>query len=463
MTSTSPKMTNQRHLLIGLLFLHALNTFMDRICISTASNLIMTDLNISAQMMGYIFAIFAVSYALFQIPAGWFADVHGPKKALLYVVGFWSFFTALTGAAWNTISMLVVRFFFGAGEAGAFPGATRAVFNWVPAKERGLANGIFHSGGRVGAALSLFLMPFLIGLVGWRWTFVINGSVGIVWAIVWYVWFRNFPKDHPKVNQAEREYIESGIQDEITVDEKIPFGLIVTSPNMLLAMLQYVASNMTFFISLSWLFPYMKEQWGNGAEMYTPIPLIVGMIAHWTAGGLITYIYDKGYLVLSRKIPAIAGFSLGVIGLLLSIQMADSSPLAFILSFSIAIFGVELTLAPSWTFCMDIGGKKSGIVSGTMNMLGNLGSAASAIIFPYFVANITIPYFAETTGNANSFFVLAGLLNLIAIIAWLFMDPRKPLDTTISKKKIRVRATFMVGSIVLIFILLTIYKLFFLS
>ncbi len=84
-------------------------------------------------MMGYIFAIFAVSYALFQVPAGWFADTYGPKKALLIVVGFWSSFTALTGAAWNTVSMLVIRFFFGAGEAGAFPGATRAVFNWVPA------------------------------------------------------------------------------------------------------------------------------------------------------------------------------------------------------------------------------------------------------------------------------------------------------------------------------------------
>ena len=463
MNSPNHKMTHKRQMLIGLLFLHTINTFMDRICISTASDLIMSDLNISPQMMGYIFAIFAVSYALFQVPAGWFADTYGPKKALLIVVGFWSSFTALTGAAWNTVSMLVIRFFFGAGEAGAFPGATRAVFNWVPAKERGLANGIFHSGGRVGAALSLLLMPILIRLVGWRWTFVFNAAVGFVWAMVWLLWFRDYPKDHPKVNDAERHYIESGIHDDLTVDEKIPFGLIITSPNMLLAMLQYIASNMTFFISLSWLFPYMKSQWGEGAEIYTPIPLILGMIAHWTAGGLITYLYNKGYHVGSRRVPAIIGFSMGVIGLIISTQMADATPLAFILSFSIAIFGVEMTIAPSWTFCMDIGGRKSGAVSGTMNMLGNLGSAASAIIFPYFVANITIPFFAEKTGNANSFFIFAALLNLIAVICWFLMNPRKPLDTSIPKEKIRFRVILLLGSIAVLFVLLMIYKTFFLK
>ncbi|UCD49020.1 MAG: MFS transporter [Phycisphaerales bacterium] len=456
-------MTHRRHLLVGLLFLHAMNTFMDRICISTASDLIMSDLDISQQMMGYVFGVFAVSYALLQVPAGWFADRYGPKKALLIVVGFWSSFTALTGAAWNWVSMLIVRFFFGAGEAGAFPGATRAVFNWVPSKERGLANGIFHSGGRVGAALSLFLMPLLIRVVGWRWTFVINGAIGIVWATVWLVWFRNHPKDHPGVNEAECEYIESGIQDELTVDEKVPFGLIITSPNMVLAMVQYIASNMTFFISLTWLFPYMKSQWGEGAEVYTPIPLILGMIAHWSAGGLVNFLYGKGFHVASRRVPAIMGFSLGVIGLLLSTQMAESTPVAFILSFSMAIFGVEMTIAPSWTFCMDIGGRKTGAVSGTMNMLGNLGSAASAVLFPYFVAHITIPFLAETTGNANSFFVFAAFLNLVAILCWIFMDPRKPIDTSVPKEKVRLRVIFMLGTIAVLFVLLTIYKTFFLK
>ena len=115
---------------------------MDRVCISSAKGDIMRDLQISDQMMGWIFGIFALGYALFQVPSGWFADRFGPRKALTVVVSFWSTFTMLTGAAFNALSMLVLRFIFGVGEAGAFPGATRAFYRWLPVKERGIAQGI---------------------------------------------------------------------------------------------------------------------------------------------------------------------------------------------------------------------------------------------------------------------------------------------------------------------------------
>ena len=122
----------------------------------------------------------------------------------------WSTFTALTGAAWSAVSLLVIRFLFGAGEAGAFPGATRAFYGWLPAKERGFAQGIFHSGARLGAAASLFLMPALIHWIGWRWTFVANGAAGILWGLIWLWWFRDDPAEHRFVNRAELDYIRAG-------------------------------------------------------------------------------------------------------------------------------------------------------------------------------------------------------------------------------------------------------------
>ncbi|MGD8499473.1 MAG: MFS transporter, partial [Phycisphaerales bacterium] len=188
-----------RYWLIVILFFHTVNTYMDRACISSAAGAIQNDLGLEDQMLGYIFGMFAIGYALFQIPSGWLADVLGPRRVLAWVVSLWSIFTMLTGAAFNAFSLVLIRFLFGIGEAGAFPGATRALYNWVPAKERGIAQGLFHSGARVGAAISLFLMPFLIALVGWRLTFVINGIIGIVWVTVWLTWFRNDPKDHPRV------------------------------------------------------------------------------------------------------------------------------------------------------------------------------------------------------------------------------------------------------------------------
>lgn len=434
-------MTHQRYVLITLLFFHTVNTYMDRIVISAAAGEIQRDLGASSQMMGYMFGIFALGYALFQIPAGWFADRFGPRKALTWVVGVWSVFTALSGAAWNAASMLTVRFLFGVGEAGAFPGATRALYSWVPPKERGIAQGIFHSGARVGAAMSLLLMPLLVRAVGWRLTFVINGLIGLVWAAAWLGWFRDDPRRNPRVGAAELAYIEEALaqEEEIAESRRVPLPVVLTSLNMLLAMFQYMASNMTFFISFTWLLPYLVERWGTAAELYAPIPLLIGTFAHWTSGGLVTWLHDRGHPVASRRLPAMFGFALAVVGLVLTTRVAVDSPLPFVLAFSVAVFGVEMTIAPSWSFAMDIGGKSSGVVSASMNMLGNIGSAISAVIFPYFVANVTLPYFAETTGTANSFFVLAAAVNATAVVAWLFMDPQKELDPDVDPARLRMR------------------------
>jgi ACS family glucarate transporter-like MFS transporter len=433
---------------------------MDRACISSAAGAMQKELNIDNIMMGHIFGIFAIGYALFQIPSGWLADVLGPRRVLAWVVSLWSVFTILTGAAFNAVSLLAIRFLFGVGEAGAFPGATRALYNWVPAKERGIAQGLFHSGARVGAAISLFLMPFLILFVGWRVTFVINGIIGVAWVTMWLKWFRNDPKDHSGVNSAELSYIRDGRTAESASSRKVPFAVIVTSGNMLLAMFQYIASNITFFISFTWLQPYMTTQWGPEAGIYAPIPLIFGMFAHWISGALVTFLYGKGYHVGSRRIPAATGFVIGALGLMLTTQAGAAGPLLFVLCFSIAVFGVELTLSPSWSFCMDIGGESSGAVSGAMNMLGNLGSAFSAIVFPRFVAHVTLPYFAETTGTANSFFVFAAVINVLAAVAWLFMNPKKAIAESVSARQARLRLiVFMIVAVLLVGGLLA-YKIF---
>lgn len=419
MLASEVRPTRKRYILIALLFFHTVHTYVDRICISAASGAIKSDLGFSDQMMGYVFGIFAFGYALFQIPAGLLIDHFGPKRGLTWVVVAWSSFTALTGAAWNAVSMLVCRFLFGVGEAGAFPGATKAFYNWIPAKERGLANGIFHSGARFGAAFSLLLLPFLITLVGWRLTFIINGALGLLWVLIWVSWFKDKPRQNSNVSAAELTYIEQGIKENVTTGNKLPLAVILTSPSMLFVMFQYMASNITFFISFTWLLPYLVMQWGKGAEVYAPIPLIFGMFAQWTSGWLMTVIFDKGYPVLSRKIPAIAGFGLAVLGLMLITSMEISSPLTFVIFFSLAVFGVEMTIPPSWSLCMDVGGSNSGTVSATMNMVGNIGSAVSAIIFPFFISHVTIPFFVTSTGTANSFFIFAAIMNLLAIGAWL--------------------------------------------
>ncbi len=448
MNKTVTRKSRQRFVLVTLLFFHSANTYMDRACIATAADSMMKDLAISKEMWGLILGIFAVGYALFQIPSGWIADRFGARKALAIVVSVWSCFTALTGAAANAGQLLVLRFLFGVGEAGAFPGATQAFYRWLPVKERGIAHGINFSGTRLGGALSLVLMPWLISIpwIGWRGMFLINGLIGLVWATVWLLWFRDYPADNPRVNPAERDYIEKGRTEDFKGAVKASFAEVFTSLNMSLAMLQYFASNITFYICLGWLPKYITDQWPNleNAVYYAAVPLIFAAFANWTAGAMVTGLYNKGYHVGSRRWTGITGFSLGILGLLAAIQTDHLSFLAtdnarllwFVGSFGLATFGVDMTLSPSWAFCNDIGGDKSGAVSGAMNMVGNIGGALSLIIFPLVID--------KETGSANTFFTLAISINAVAILCWCFMNPNRVNDRRLSPAAIRARFIAMI-------------------
>ena len=168
------------------MFLLALLLYIDRVCISVAKDSVAMDLDLSDKAMGWVLSIFALGYALLQVPSGMMADRYGPRKMLTAIVGFWSALTALTGAAWNFVSLMVIRFLFGAGEAGAFPGMSRVIYSWMPLKERGLIIGLNFSGSRLGAAFALPLVAWMIESFGWRTAFMILGGVGVFWLLPWW-------------------------------------------------------------------------------------------------------------------------------------------------------------------------------------------------------------------------------------------------------------------------------------
>ncbi|WP_372946972.1 MFS transporter [Mariniphaga sp.] len=406
-------------LVFGTFFLSLL-LYIDRACISAAKIPISDSLGFSDKQMGWVLSAFALGYALFQTPSGMLADRLGPRKILTTIVILWSVFTALTAATWNYASMLVVRFLFGASEAGAFPGISRAVYSWYPLKERGLVTGINFSGSRLGAAFALPLVAWLIHATGWRITFVILGIIGILWAIFWFFWFRNTPEEHKGISEEEKNYIMNNRQQtDITEKAGIRMDTMLKSGNMWLAMLQYFASNFTFFFTLTWLFPHLQTKYSLEiveAGFYASAPLIGGALGNWFSGWLVDVIYKKGNWKMSRRIPAIAGFVLVIIGLLGSLHMETVT--GAVLFLTLAIFGADMTLSPSWSFCVDIGRRNSGAVSGTMNMAGNLGSFITALAFPYLQA---------WTGSEEPFFYTGATLAFIAIVSWEFMHPNKPI------------------------------------
>ncbi|MEW4565513.1 MFS transporter [Bremerella sp. JC770] len=417
------------HMIVGGTFALSVLLYVDRICISAAAVQMESDLLLSRQQMGWAMSAFALGYALFQTPGGWLADRFGPRNTLAAIVFLWSIFTGLTGLVFGFIPLLVTRFLFGAGEAGAFPGMSRAVFSWIPMGNRGLVQGINFSGSRLGAAFALPVIAIMIASLGWRTCFLLLMVIGFVWAVIWYWYFRDDPTEHPTIADWERDEILATRQVPARQDHDADKGIasaMLRSRNMWLISLQYFCSNFTFFFCLTWLFPHLKETYSLStfeAGLYSAAPLICGAIGNWTSGWLVDRIYKNSNWTWSRRGPAIIGFACAAVGLVCGVWA--NTPLSSIVFFSLAIFGADMTLAPSWSLCIDIGKRNSGVVSGTMNMAGNVGSFITALAFPYLAA---------WTGSNVPFFFLAAGLNGIAILAWLGVNPHISLQPVESRK-----------------------------
>lgn len=430
-------MMPKRYLLIAGTFLLSMLLYVDRACISTAKDAVRAEFGFDQRQWGWIMAAFALGYALCQTPAGLLSDRFGPRRILTAVVVFWSLFTYLTGLAWNFLSLLTARLLFGAGEAGAFPGCARAFYSWLPLAERGLAQGINFSGSRLGAALAMPLVASMIAAWGWRASFMLLGCVGFGWALFWYAWFRDEPTDHPGVSLEERELIlrERQHADEDHTDPpRLNAATLVGSRNMWLAMSQYVCSNFTFYFAITWSFQYVKDAYrltAFQAGAYAAIPLLCGALGNWVSGAIVDRIYRRGQWKRSRQLPAIVGFVLAAAGLV-GTQCVGTA-LGYSAFLSLAIFGADMTLSPSWAFCIDIGRRNAGLVSGTMNMAGNLGAFATTLAFPYlekwtrdYLA--TRPALAEWIQPTTPYFLAAAALNLAAVAAWTAARPERPLE-----------------------------------
>ncbi|MFT5885185.1 MAG: ACS family glucarate transporter-like MFS transporter [Arcticibacterium sp.] len=411
---------NKRYFFVSGTFILTLLLYIDRVCISVAKEPISEALDLSKEQMGWVLSSFALGYALFQTPGGMAADRLGTRKILTGIIVVWSVFTGLTAKAWSYVSLLVIRFLFGAGEAGAFPAINRAVFSWIPLKERGTVTGINFSGSRLGAAFALPLLSVVITEWGWEFSFYLLGAVGVLVSILWFLLFRDKPEDHPLISQEEKDFIIKNRQKPSSEVKKLPLSVMFKNKNMWLVMVQYFCSNFTFFFALTWLYPHVKETFlldAVTAGWYASLPLLAGALGNWFSGWWIDNIYKKGDYKKSRWLPAATGFALAGIGLIASSFMTEVNSAVFFLS--IAIFGADVTLPPSWTFCADIGKEQAGAVSGNMNMAGNLGSFLTALIFPYLLV---------WAGTPSFFFYTAAALNVLAIFIWLNMDPEKEIS-----------------------------------
>ena len=404
-----------RRTLLVFTFLLSLITFLDRVAIGAAAGSIREELHLSPAAMGWAFSAFTFAYAAFEIPTGWMGDVFGPRKVLTRIVLWWSAFTAATGLAWNFTSLVTVRFLFGVGEAGAYPNISRSFARWFPVRERGFAHGVVFMGSRVGGAIAVPFVAYLISVAGWRQAFYILGAIGAVWSVFWWRWFRDEPAGHSSVSPAELQEIHSGL---VIHQTKTRIKSLLNL-NLLMLCLMYFCVIYGLYFYLTWLPTYFKEARGfstQQAALLSSMVLLTGGVTTIAGGWLTDWLSKRYGLKVGRSLGAVA---LPLSGLCLIAAALTGQPILAAFFFAGAAGLADMCLSPSWAMCHDIGGDAAGTVSGAMNTFGNLGGALSPLVVGY-----ALQWFQSWQTPllvGGGVYILGGVLTLL-------INPEKPLE-----------------------------------
>jgi MFS family permease len=394
-------------------------TYLDRVAIGVTRPYIARDLGLTPTQMGYVFSAFYLSYALFEIPTGWWGDKVGTRRVLTRIVCWWSAFTVLTGFAFSYWSLLAIRFLFGAGEAGAWPNVARTFSRWFPRRDRGTVQGTFFMGAHLAGGVTPLLATALLAHMGWRTLFGVFGSFGFVWAFAWYRWFRDRPAEHPAVSAEERAFIEDGIAADHRPLEKTHWKSLLANRTVACLCLMYFTQTFGNAFYVTWL-PTTLASRGLSvatAAILSGLPLTLSVVADLTGGLTTDSAARRLGLRLGRTI--VGGGALTAAGLFTI--AAAVTPSAIIAAVLIALGGAasNFLLGAAWGTCIDIGGRRAGAVSGAMNTSGQVG----AIFSPILIALVSQRFL-----NPNASLFLTGVLFLFGAVCWVWVDPTKPVS-----------------------------------
>jgi len=399
---------NRKYWVLAVLSALSIITFLDRNAISLAGQRITEELGFSEGQFGWILSAFTIAYGIFEIPTGLLGDRYGAKRILARVVLWWSLFTLLTGFAGGFASLFLIRFLFGAGEAGAYPNTAIAIRQWFPIVERGRAMAFIWMSSRLGGAIAPFLVIPLQIQYGWRVSFYVLGVVGVLWTIVWLVGYR------------QPDAVESG--HELPPDplaQRKAWHHWAASPNFWLLMIMYFCYASGVFFFISWLPKYLQNGRGlseNQLMISASMPFLLAALGCLVGGAVSDYLVGKLGLIWGRRIVPMMGLCLSGSSMLVAVFTSDNTIAIVFLSLGLAF--MDVTAPVSWAVATDLGGTHSGAVTGAMNTAGLLGGTVTSIGIGYLLNSFhsyTIPV------------VLIGVLLIVGGLMWFLIRADKQL------------------------------------
>ena len=411
--------TRVRHKVVWFTLVMIAIAYLDRVCISIAAPAIKSELGLSDTQMGLVFSAFTLSYALFEIPSGWFADRFGARAALTRIVLWWSAMTAATGLASGFASLFAVRLLFGMGEAGAFPASARVYARWLPARLRGRLFGVLIMAAALSGALTQPLVVALVSRIGWRPTFASFGVLGFVWAAVWWIWFRDDPRAHRGVNAAELALIASGGAGT-SGHASVPWRSLASNRALVALCAMYFGAIYGWYFYLTWLPTYLLRARGfdlTQVGWLAALPLLAIALGVYLGGWACDRLTPRLGLRLAARTPALLGLPLAACAVVGAALVPEPVHAALLLAAAAGLAG--LGIAPAWALCLEIGGPHAGVVTGAMNMFGNLGGTLSPVVVGLCI---------DRLGSWSAPLYSIAALYLVAAVCWLGIDPARKIS-----------------------------------
>jgi ACS family hexuronate transporter-like MFS transporter len=412
--------SNLRWWIGGMLFASTIINYIDRQTLSVLAPYLKVEYHWTNTDYANIAIIFRVAYSLGQTFFGRFMDRVGTRRGLSLTVIFYSIVSMSTSLARGFYSFATFRFLLGAGESGNWPAATKAVSEWFPKRERGLATALFDSGSSVGGAIAGWLIFRINAHWGWRPAFAIPGALGFLWLIVWRRWYYS-PELHPRITEAERKMILSDRNDEgpqLGAKDPLPWKTLLKLPQTWAAIVSKALTDPVWFFVTDWLPIYIVAK---GIELQSGliviwIPFLAADLGNFSGGWISGHLIKRGWsLGAARKAIVVFG-GIGVLTLIPTIFTTSRSLIALffaVATFSYAAFSTMANVLPSDLFYSES-------VASVAGMSGTAAGLATIIAFKL-IGHFSDARQALGGHSFDPIMVVAGLVPFVAMILTLIL------------------------------------------
>jgi ACS family hexuronate transporter-like MFS transporter len=421
---------NYRWVVCSFLFFATTINYIDRQVVGLLKPVLEKEFNWTETDYSHIVMAFTAAYALGLLLFGRIIDKIGSKLGYTISITLWSIAAMLHAVVKSTFGFGVVRGFLGIGESGNFPAAIKTVTEWFPKKERALATGFFDSGSNIGALAAPIIVPFILGAYGWQEAFIITGSLGFIWLILWRI-FYNVPSKQKRLQPAELAYINSDVELNQTpsTEKNVTWIKLFKLKQTWAFIVGKFFTDPIWYFFLFWLPSYFSNTFHIDLKKPS-LPLILvysgATIGAIGGGYLSSWLIKKGKPVYKARKIALLVSAFAVLPIIASRYTTDIWVVMGLITLAIA--GNAAWSANIFTIVSDMLPKKA--VSSVVG-IGSMAGAVGGVLFPIAIGTILDYYkgINNITAGYNIIFIFCGLSFMIAWVLIHIITPKmKPVD-----------------------------------